>query len=240
MLSLEKIIMTGAVAALMAGSAQAALVVRSVGNGAAAFPVGQQVMPGTPIKLGAGDMLTLLDGQTTRTFRGPGTYDLGQAAQATTTLAAATSAFDARTAARKPRLGTVRGIPKVDGPSLWDVDLSASGEVQCIVDPANVTVRRDDTSTAAPLTIAADSGKTTTLSFEAGKAALDWPDAMPAAGKYTLKSGSMARSLTFATVPSPTGDAATDAAALIKAGCMQQLERFVATLEGGASPAGGK
>jgi hypothetical protein len=240
MLSLEKIIVAGAAAALLASSAQAALVVRSVGDGAAAFAVGQNVMPGTPIKLGAGDMLTVLDGQATRTFRGPGTYDLGRAARATTTLAAAASAFDARTAARKPRLGTVRGIPTIDAPSLWDVDLSASGEVQCIVDPANVTVRRDDASTAAPLTIAADSGKTTTLTFAAGKAALDWPTAMPANGQYTLKSGSMARTLTFATVPSPTGDATTDAAALIKAGCMQQLDRFVATLEGTAAPAGGE
>lgn len=235
MLSLEKIFVAGVAAALLAGAANAALVVRSVGNGASAFPVGKTVMPGTPIALGAGDMLTVLDGQTTRTFRGPGTYDLGKEARATTTLAAAASAFDARTAARKPRLGTVRGIPKIDGPSLWDVDLSASGDVQCVVDAKNVTLRRSDAATEQSLVISSDKGSAATLTFAPGMAAMDWPEAMPAAGRYTLKSGDMMRALTFATVPAPTGDAATDAEALIKAGCTQQLEKFVATLESTAT-----
>jgi len=219
----------------MAGAANAALVVRSVGNGASAFPVGKTIAPGTPIALAAGDMLTVLDGQTTRTFRGPGTYDLGQQARATTTLAAAASAFDARTAARKPRLGTVRGIPKIDGPSLWDVDLASAGNVQCVVDPKNVTVRRSDAAGAQALTIAPETGSTTTLTFAAGTAAMDWPEALPAQGRYTLKSGSMVRAITFAQVPAPTGDAATDAEALIKAGCTQQLEKFVGTLESAAT-----
>lgn len=231
MLSLEKILVAGATSLMLAGAANAALVVRSVGNGAAAFPVGKTVTPGTPIALGAGDMLTLLDGQTTRTFRGPGNYDLGQQAQATTTLAAAASAFDARTAARKPRLGTVRGIPKIDGPSLWDVDLTATGKMQCVVDAKTVTVRRGEAATAQALTIEPAAGKPATMTFAPGTAAIAWPTALPASGTYTLKSGALMRTLTFATVAAPTGDAATDADALIKAGCTQQLERFVASLE---------
>lgn len=238
MSSLKSLVMAGVTAAALASAANAALVVRSVGNGTSAFPVGRTVSPGTPIQLTAGDMLTLLDGQTTRTFRGPGTFDLGNAAAATTTLAAASAALDARTAARKPRLGTVRGIQIIDAPTLWDVDLAAPGGAQCVVDPANVVLRRASGTATETLIVAPTKGAAAKVSFQAGKMATAWPKALPASGSYTLGMGAAQRTITFARVAAPTGDASTDAAALIKAGCTRQLEKFVATLEKPVTTAG--
>ncbi|MBB6226714.1 hypothetical protein FHS79_000872 [Polymorphobacter multimanifer] len=235
MSSLKPVVAAAVAAVLLASAADAALVVRSVGNGAAAFPVGRTVMPGTAIQLTAGDMLTVLDGQATRTFRGPGTFDLGRAAAATTTLAAATAALDARTAERKPRLGTVRGIRVVNSASIWDVDLdaAASTPAQCVVDPSNVILRRADASGARTLSIApaGKPGAATTVSFAQGSASAVWPKAIPASGSYTLVDGANRRTLTFTKVAAPTGDATTDASALIKAGCTRQLEKMLATLE---------
>lgn len=238
--SFKSLATCGFIALTMATTAQAALVVRSVGTGAAAFPVGRTVAPGTAIALTAGDMLTLLDGQTTRTFRGPGTFDLGRAATATTTLAAATAALDARTTARKPRLGTVRGIPSLGNPSLWDIDLEAGSTAtkHCVFDASNIIVRRGNTAAAASLTISPAIGAPAQLAFEAGTAATPWPRTLPASGSYTLSNGVTKRLVILTKVPTPTGDATTDANTLIKAGCTPQLEKFVATLERPITTAG--
>ena len=231
-MSSHKFILAALAATALATAANAGLVVRSVGTGAAAFPVGRTVSPGTPIQLSAGDMVTILDGQATRTFRGPGTYDLGRAAAATTTMASAATALSSQAAARKPRLGTVRGVPVMDSPSLWDIDLDASdNSTQCIVDPANVILRRNQTSAPGALTITPPKGNAVLVEMEAGKASAVWPKALPASGSYTLSTGNETRTLSFAKVPAPSGDATADAEALIKAGCTRQLERFVASLE---------
>jgi hypothetical protein len=231
-MSSHKLILTGLAATLLASAAQAGLVVRSVGTGVASFPVGRTVMPGTPINLAAGDMLTILEGQTTRTFRGPGSFDLGTAAQATTTLASATTALSSQAAARKPRLGTVRGIPPVDSPSLWDIELDtdATGN-QCVADPATTLLRRTDTSTARTLTLQPEKGKPTTLTFAAGTPTAKWPKSLPIPGRYTLTDGSTTRTLVLARVPTPSGNPTADAEALITLNCTRQLERFVASLE---------
>jgi len=213
-------------------AANAGLVVRSVGTGAANFPVGRTVTPGTPIQLSAGDMLTILDGQATRTFRGPGTFDLGRAAQATTALASAATALESRAAVRQPRLGTVRGVPAIDSPSLWDIDLDATADtVQCVVDPSTTLLRRAETTGPRTLTILPATGRATNLTLAPGTAAAKWPKSLAVPGKYTLRDASQTRSLTLAKVPAPTGNPTTDAETLIKAGCTRQLERFVATLE---------
>lgn len=218
-----------------ATAADAALVVRSVGNGVAAYPVGKIVSPETPIRLGPGDMITVLDGRVTRTFRGPGIVDLSRAPQATSSLAAAGAAFDARSSMRKPRLGTVRGIPAIDAGSLWDVDLDSTPETQCVIDPMNVNLRRSNAEDQRTLTIAPARGQSLSLTIPAGKASAAWPKEVPASGAFTLSDGKMKRTVRFQKIPSPTGDPATDADALIKAGCTQQLEKYVATLEQPAS-----
>jgi hypothetical protein len=219
-------------ATALATSASAGLVVRSVGTGAAAFPVGRTVTPGTPITLAAGDMLTILDGQTTRTFRGPGSFDLGRAAQATTALASASTALSSQATTRKPRLGTVRGVPPIDSPTLWDVDLDSTDTgPHCITDAQNIILRRSSASAPTALSIAPPKGNPVLVQIEAGKASTPWPKSLPASGSYTLMRGSDTRTLSFAKVPSPSGNATTDAETLIKAGCTRQLERFVASLE---------
>jgi hypothetical protein len=220
-----------ALAALLPAAAHAGLVVRSVGTGAAAFPVGRTVNPGTPIQLSPGDMLTILDGQSTRTFRGPGTFDLGRAAQATTTMASAATALNSRAAERKPRLGTVRGVPAIDAPTLWDIDLDKPGATQCVVDPATLMLRRTETTAPRTLTITPAKGSAATLTIPAGTAGAPWPKALASPGKYTLREAGQSHALTLTKVPAPSGDATTDAQSLIKAGCTQQLDRFVASLE---------
>ena len=229
----HKLIFTALAATALASTANAGLVVRSVGTGAAAFPVGRTVTPGTPINLAAGDMLTILDGQTTRTFRGPGSFDLGRAAQATTALAAASTALSSQATTRKPRLGTVRGVPPIDSPTLWDIDIDAlDNSTQCVVDPASTVLRRTDTSTTRTLTIQPENaGKPVTITMAAGAASARWPKALPAPGRYTLTEGDMRRNLTLAKAPSPTGNPTADAEVLITLGCTRQLERFVSSLE---------
>lgn len=237
-MSFPKTVAVFAVAVMtMASAANAALVVRSVGNGAAAFPVGRTVMPGTPIKLAAGDMLTVLDGQATRTFRGPGMFDLGRAAQATTTLAAASAALDAQTATRKPRLGTVRSVMAPIRNSLWDIEvdapMSTSSSAQCIVDPTNIILRRADTIGDRTLMIAARGNpeNADAVSFLDGNSSAVWPRALPASNSYTLVEGTSQRVITFAKVAPPTGDAVTDAKMLIAAGCTRQLEKMVSMMD---------
>lgn len=229
----HKLIFTALAATALATSANAGLVVRSVGTGAAAFPVGRTVTPGTPINLAAGDMLTILDGQTTRTFRGPGSFDLGRAAQATTALASASTALSSQATTRKPRLGTVRGVPPIDSPTLWDIDIDAlDNSNQCVVDPATTVLRRTDTSTTRTLTIQPENaGKPITITMASGTAGAKWPKALPAPGRYTLTEGDMRRNLTLAKAPSPTGNPTADAEVLITLGCTRQLERFVSSLE---------
>jgi len=228
----NRVFLIALAAAGMASAAHAGLVVRSVGTGAAAFPVGRSVAAGTPITLTAGDMLTILDGQATRTFRGPGTFDLGRAAAATTTLASAATALSSQSAARKPRLGTVRGVPAIESASLWDVDLDAADAgTQCVVDPASVILRRGETKAPRTLTIMPAKGTAAKVMLAAGAASAKWPASLPASGSYTIMDNGQTRSVDFAKIPAPTGDAATDAEALIKAGCTSQLERFVASLE---------
>ena len=229
----HKLIFTALAATALASTANAGLVVRSVGTGAAAFPVGRTVTPGTPINLAAGDMLTILDGQTTRTFRGPGSFDLGRAAQATSALASASTALSSQATTRKPRLGTVRGVPPIDSPTLWDIDIDAlDNSTQCVVDPASTVLRRTDTSTTRTLTIQPENaGKPVTITMAAGAASARWPKALPAPGRYTLTEGDMRRNLTLAKAPSPTGNPTADAEVLITLGCTRQLERFVSSLE---------
>ena len=231
-MSSHKLLFTALVVTLLAGAAQAGLVVRSVGTGAASFPVGRTVTPGTPISLAAGDMLTILDGQTTRTFRGPGTFDIGREAQATTAMASASTALSSQAVARKPRLGTVRGVPPVDSPSLWDIDIDATAQDnQCVIDPATTLLRRTETTAARTLTIQPEKGKPITLTLAAGSATAKWPKALPVPGRYTLTDGTRSQSLTLAKAAPPIGNATADAEALITLGCTRQLERLVASLE---------
>ncbi len=230
---------TALCAVAIGGAAHAALVVRSVGTTAGTFPVGRQVTPGTPIPLAAGDMLTVLDGQTTRTFRGPGTFDLGRAAVATTTLAAASSALDAQTTARKPRLGTVRGIRVADTVSLWDVNLDTAGAgAHCVVDPATVKLRRTASATPLAFMITPASGsavKPAYVEFSAGVSSQPWPNRLAADGSFTLKSGDASRTLKLVKIAAPTADPAANAQALIQAGCTGQLETYVKGLETGTT-----
>ena len=68
---------------LLAGTAVAApLVVRSTGPSAKTYPVGKPIAENAKIVLKAGDTLMLLDGSSTRTISGPGTFSASAAAAA--------------------------------------------------------------------------------------------------------------------------------------------------------------
>ncbi len=220
---------------LLAMPVDAGLVVRSVGKVSAAYPVGKSITAGMPIKMAPGDTLTLLDGSSTRTFTGPGTYDIGNVAKQLTTLASAADALDSRAMERKPRLGTVRGVPAITGPTLWDIDIDALAKTQCVFDSTQAIMRRAVTGTPRTLTITgpgASAAKPATVALAAGQASAPWPKALGANGEFTIADGkSPPRQLRFVTVAPPTGDATTDAAVLIKAGCTAQLERMVNAME---------
>ena len=114
-----------AMLALAGSSASAAsvLVVRAAGPSAKAYPAGKVLPDSARIALKSGDSIFLLNANSTRTLRGPGTF----------TVASATSA--AAIAGRRSRFGATRTGELPRNPSPWNVDVTQSGRI-CVADAA--------------------------------------------------------------------------------------------------------
>src|SRR4051812_44678360 len=81
------------------GIASAAVViVRSVGAAAKAYPPGKALPEGSSIRLGDGDMVTVLGPNSAKVLRGPGVFPVAQAGRETLALAAG----------RRARFGALR------------------------------------------------------------------------------------------------------------------------------------
>lgn len=208
----------------MTGAAQAEmLVVRSLGSSARTYPPGRSLPDSASITLRAGDAVTLLGPRGTRTFRGPGTFRIGAAAQAGG-IAGAIGAPRSRS-----RIGAVRGTV-APRPS-WPADIARGGPV-CTAGNWDLSLWRADASAPARLTIAwGDSGQAE-VDWPRGASTLAWPATVPvrAGGDYrlTLDGADTAVPVRIVAVDGAPADRQQTAAALIREGCVAQLDRLLA------------
>jgi hypothetical protein len=218
-----------------AGAAMAeTIVVKSAGPSAKSYPPGHSIPDNSKVALKAGDTVTILDGQGTRMFRGPGVF-------ATTTATRASSAASVilrNTGTRQVRTGAVRGGNANSSqrpPNVWLVDATKSGTV-CFAGSEAVSMWMPSNEQPTSLTITRISdGKSMPVALRPGQSVKSWPIAdLPIAdgAQYRVSGGGLTSPVTlrFAALgPNPQGLEGT-ASALIRAGCNAQLDLLVETL----------
>lgn len=221
---MARLLFAAATVALLASTASAAavLVVRSSGPSAAAYPPGKALPDTHVLKLKASDSVILLDSRGTRTLNGPGNFSVSA------TAAPAAMARTAGTSARRVRLGAVRGTGVR---SVWQADLSQSGNV-CIANPADLGLWRADSRSEANVTLSdAASGKKADVTFAAGQSIAPWPTSLPATSgtKIAVSGLGEPATLTLRVLsPVPTGLEGM-AQSLIRANCQAQLDVLIDT-----------
>ena len=131
-----------------------ALVVRSAGPSAKAYPPGKALPDSAKISLQPGDSLTILGPGSKRTLRGPGTFTT------------ASGDAQAMTASKRARFGAMRTGDLALNPSPWNLDVTQSGTM-CI-GASGLQMWRPNSEEAAKLSISTDCGPATTV---------DWPRA---------------------------------------------------------------
>lgn len=216
-----KLALIGAVALIAApGIASAAVViVRSAGAAAKAYPPGKALPEGASIKLGSGDMVTVLGPNSAKVLRGPGVFPVAQTGRDTLAMAAG----------RRARFGALRTGDIAKNPSVWDLDVTQSGKM-CVAEPAKLTMWRPNRDEAAKISIRSGDGKVQTLDWAAGKATAAWPSTLPvkSGAEYQIETGGADKSsVSFVTVSKPPADLVGAAQLLIANGCQNQLDLLV-------------
>lgn len=212
----------GACIAISGPAFSKALVVRSAGPSAKAYPPGKALPDSAKISLQPGDSLTILGPGSKRTLRGPGTF--------------ATAAGDAQamTGSKRARFGAMRTGDLALNPSPWNLDVTQSGTI--CVGATGLQMWRPNSEEAAKLSISKGDGAATTVDWPAGKSTLAWPGSIKIADgseyQLALAGGTTSERVKFAVLPAiPEG--VTDAAqALIARGCQNQLDVLVDGIEG--------
>ena len=221
---MARMLLAIASAALLVSTSAAAavLVVRSSGPSAATYPPGKALPDTHMLKLKPSDTVVLLDSRGTRTLRGPGSFSVLASAAPT-----ASSANTAGTSARRVRLGAVRGAGTR---SVWQADLSRSGNV-CVANPSELTLYRADASNAADVTLVDSTGKKAEVHFEASQSDAAWPAALPVtSGTRINVSGLEAPATLTLRVLSPVPSGLEGMAqSLIRADCQAQLDVLINT-----------
>ena len=234
-----RLLATGLAAALLTATPALAevIVVKASGPSAGGYPAGRKLPDRSTLTLKAGDILTVLDGQGTRTLRGPGIFG---------TNAPPTAGSDTRSnfaalispRANRARTGAIRNgaaeAPPPRSPNLWYVDISQS-TTACIADPGNVILWRPDNKADATVTASAKGGKSATIKFAAGASTAAWPaDALPVAegASYSLTWAGAAKpsQIGFSLLTGQTEGLEGMAATLISRKCDAQLDLLVATV----------
>jgi len=229
-----------AVLALMAGevsyAAAEVLVLRSVGPSASRYKAGQRLPDNTTFALRPSDMVVVLAGGSTRTFRGPGTFSASGPVRGG--LASATGGRRATGAVR----GGPDGAGAVKRPSdVWHLDVTNPGRA-CIPQGLQPTLWRPDASTDVQLTITPQSGAAQTINWAANQKTLAWPSSIPVTNgeSYQLSwSGAVSPTRLTARVVPPVGaeDVEGLAMALIDNQCRGQLDVLIAQREAGEDTA---
>ena len=197
-----------------------AVVVRSLGPSAKAYPPGKALPDTAKISLQQGDSVTVVGGNSARTLRGPGTFPAAGGAQEL-----------AMAASRRGRFGAMRSGELAMNPSPWNVDVTQSGTV-CATGKT-LKLWRPKSTDAAKLTITKN-GLATHVDWPAGKSTIDWPAAVPISEgteyQLALAGAAELQTIRFAVLPAIPAEAADTAQALVEHGCQNQLDVLVAAL----------
>lgn len=215
-----KFALVGAAVLLVApGIASAAVViVRSAGSAAKSYPPGKALPDNASIKLGDGDMVTVLTSNSARVLRGPGVFAVGADRQSL-----------AMAAGRRARFGALRTGDVAKNPSLWDVDATQSGKM-CVSNPAKLSLWRPNKDEAVKINIRSSNGKTQSVDWAAGKQTVGWPQNLPitSGAEYQIEGlGADTSSVRFVTVKTPPADLVGAAKVLIDNDCQNQLDLLV-------------
>lgn len=218
-----KVWLAGAAAlvALPSIASAAIVIVRSAGAAAKAYPPGKAIPEGSSIRLGDGDMVTVLTPNSAKVLRGPGVFAVDAADRQSLAMAAG----------RRARFSALRTGDVARNPSLWDVDVGQSGKM-CVSDPAKLSLWRPSKDEAVKLSIRSADGQVQTVNWAAGKDTVAWPKALPvkSGSRYTIEwPGSADKaSIDFVTLsPRPPSDLVGAAKVLIANGCQNQLDLLV-------------
>jgi hypothetical protein len=224
--------------ALTVGAGSAALaeaiVVKSAGPSARSYPPGRSIPDNSKVSLKAGDTLTVLDGQGTRVFKGPGVF----ATTTTTRASSATGVILRNTGTRQVRTGAVRGTntPATPRPpNVWLIDATKSGSV-CYAGPEPVSLWKPSSEQPTNIEITRISdGKAVAVALRPGQSVKSWPMAeLPIAdgAQYRISGDGLSAPVTlrFAAIGADPQGLEGTAAALIKAGCTAQLDLLIETL----------
>ena len=197
-----------------------AVVVRSLGPSAKAYPPGKALPDTAKISLQQGDSVTGVGGNSARTLRGPGTFPAAGGAQEL-----------AMAASRRGRFGAMRSGELALNPSPWNIDVTQSGTV-CATGKT-LKIWRPESTAASKLTITRN-GSATHVDWPAGKPTIEWPVGVPIAdgAEYQLALAGAAelQTIRFAVLPAIPAEAADAAQALVEHGCQNQLDVLVAAL----------
>ncbi len=247
---LAKVLMAGAAGVLAmatAGAAMAqAVVVRSTGPSAAAYPMGRKLPANAAVALRAGDHVTVLDKSGTRVLAGPGNFKLTGAVNRDAASGTALAGMMARTGGVRTRTGAVRGAPMLvptsaSPSSIWYVDVSKGG-TYCVADPAQVVLWRPDASSEGTGTLLSADGSMANVTWRMGSSLKLWPSAtLPVVDGQTYKFSntvSQPVKITVKLVTALSDDQVEVAGMLADKGCTAQLD-LLANAAGDGSASGG-
>jgi hypothetical protein len=229
------------IALMIAGAATVAsaeaLVVRSSGPSAKAYPPGKAIPDNSRIILKANDQLVILDNKGTRTLTGPGNFSPAQPSAPVASSGSTFAALVSQRSERRARIGAVRGTPPMTAaeinqpPNVWFVDVNRGATV-CAADPSVLSLWRADPAQPASTTLTDATGATATIDWRAGQATAAWPMTVPAAsGAYTITgaAGTPAKSMTVVKLDSDPQDINALAAILVQNKCEAQLDLLLQT-----------
>lgn len=168
----------GAVALGGAAMAQA-VVIRSTGPSAAAYPQGKKLPADASVTLRAGDRVTVLDKSGTRVLSGPGTFAMNGAVNRTNTGGAMANMLAMGGTQVRTRTGAVRGAPEaapeVPAPdSVWYVDVRKGGTF-CVADPSQLVLWRPNRVEEATARLTGADGTVAQVTWKRGNALKLWP-----------------------------------------------------------------
>jgi hypothetical protein len=207
------------------GVSATALVLRSTGPSALTYKPGKALPDNAKVALKPGDTLTVLATDSTRTFRGPGTFALAGGGK---------SDSPGMMGGRRGRFSALRNagiVPR--SPTIWHVDVAQSGKV-CLADSNNVMLWRSNASVPATLTVTQPGGAAHSEQWPAGQATLSWPADVPISSgvdyQIALSGDSAPRHMSFSKLASVPTDLTQVAEALIAEHCDGQLELLIQTV----------
>jgi hypothetical protein len=213
-----------------------AVVVRSTGPSAPAYPLGRKLPANATVTLKSGDKVTVLDKAGTRVLSGPGTFSVTTAiVREETQTATQLASLVARSGGQRVRTGAVRGEPTAPSPvpapeSVWYVDVSKGG-TWCVADPAQVVLWRPNRDADGIGRLTAPDGANADVVWRAGNSLKLWPaEAAVVDGQtysFVNPVGGTVK-LTTKVLASVPADPVEVAAVLAEKGCSAQVDLLAA------------